>query len=141
MRASRSHARPRDHLGSALPAHASHAAPTVAVRSAPELFAQMVEKCATHVYIEKPGATSAATLKSMRQLAAERDVSVVVGYNKNVAAYVRDGLARVRECVAAGEAMPQITLEHCNEFTPGPELHAFMRGPGGEGMLHNMCCH
>ena len=24
---------------------------------------------------------------------------------------------------------------------PGEGLVAFMRGPGGEGMLHNMCCH
>jgi len=54
---------------------------------------------------------------------------------------VRDGLTAARRAVAAGEPVPRVTLEHCNEFEPGEPLRAFMRGPGGEGMLHNMCCH
>lgn len=108
---------------------------------AAKLFVQMVEKGATHVYIEKPGAENATQLKTMRERAAAHGVEVVVGYNKNVATYVRDGLTRIRRCITAGEPLPCITLEHCNEFAPGPELHGFMRGPGGEGMLHNMCCH
>jgi predicted dehydrogenase len=36
----------------------------------------------THVYLEKPGAENAAQLSSMRELAAERGVAVVIGYNK-----------------------------------------------------------
>ncbi|KAL1526253.1 hypothetical protein AB1Y20_014973 [Prymnesium parvum] len=108
---------------------------------APRLFTQLVEKGATHIYIEKPGAENAAQLAAMRELAARRDVRVVVGYNKNVAKYVRDGLARMRKVVGAGEPAPQVTLEHCNEFAPGAELLSFLRGPGAEGMLHNMCCH
>ena len=37
--------------------------------------------------------------------------------------------------------LPEVTLEHCNDFPAGAELEDFLRGPGGEVMLHNMCCH
>ena len=56
---------------------------------APDLFAASLDKGATHVYIEKPGADNAEQLKAMAELAARERVEVVVGYNKNVAAYVR----------------------------------------------------
>ena len=108
------------------------------------LFVAAIAKGATHVYMEKPGATSAEQLSEMRDLAAEQGVAVVVGYNKNVAEYSRDALAALRKASGAGAdggRQPRVTLEHCNEFTPGEGLVAFMRGPGGEGMLHNMCCH
>ena len=106
---------------------------------APRLFSSAIAKGATHVYLEKPGATSAAELGSMRDLAAKNIVEVVVGYNKNVAKYSRNALAVLRESDKASR--PSVTLEHCNEFEPGEGLKEFMRGPGGEGMLHNMCCH
>jgi predicted dehydrogenase len=105
---------------------------------APGLFAAAIEKGATHVYIEKPGAESAEKLIALRELAAEHSVEVVVGYNKNVATYTRDALAALRKCQ---DALPTVTLEHCNDFAPGEPLADFLRGPGGEGMLHNMCCH
>lgn len=108
---------------------------------APALFADVVAKGATHVYVEKPGAENAEQLAGMRDLAKRHDVAVVVGYNKNVAKYTRAGLAALRECAGTGGALPEVTLQHCNEFKPGPELVAFMSGPGAEGMLHNMCCH
>ena len=106
---------------------------------APRLFSSAIAKGATHVYLEKPGATSAAELGSMRELAAKNNVEVVVGYNKNVAMYSRNALAVLR--VSDKASRPSVTLEHCNEFEPGEGLKEFMRGPGGEGMLHNMSCH
>ena len=111
---------------------------------APTLFAAALEKGATHIYVEKPGAESAVALMKMREQASSRGVAVVVGYNKNVAKYACDALAELeaaggRGAVAA--APPLVALEHCNDFSPGDGLVEFLRGPGGEGMLHNMCCH
>ena len=109
---------------------------------AKRLFEAAIAKGATHVYLEKPGATSAAELSAMRDLAAAKGVAVVVGYNKNVAEYSRDALTVLRKTAPKdGTAEQEVTLEHCNDFSPGEELVAFMRGPGGEGCLHNMCCH
>ena len=107
---------------------------------APKLFSQLVAKGVTHVYLEKPGAENATQLKLMQKLAAQHSVAVVVGYNKNVARYVRQGLEHLRGRTE-GAVAPRVTLQHCNEFSPGAELIEFMTGPGGEGMLHNMCCH
>ena len=123
---------------------------------AKRLFEAAIAKGATHVYLEKPGAATAEELSAMRDLAAAKGVAVVVGYNKNVSEYARDALALLRKTASTlqggsttdgatlqgGSTTEQaITLEHCNDFRPGEELVAFMRGPGGEGMLHNMCCH
>ena len=108
---------------------------------APRLFAAAIERGASHVYIEKPGAETAADLETMQQLADAKGVQVVVGYNKNVAAYAREACAVLRERQDGDGPLPQVTLEHCNAFAPGDELNDFLRGPGGEGMLHNMCCH
>jgi predicted dehydrogenase len=107
---------------------------------AKRLFMEALEAGATHIYIEKPAGESAAQLREMKAAADARNVSVVVGYNKNVAAYTRDALAALL-AVGEGAPLPRVTLMHCNEFMPGEPLLAFLRGPGGEGMLHNMCCH
>jgi len=108
---------------------------------APALFADVLAAGATHVYLEKPGATNADTLDALRADAERRGVGVVVGYNKNVAKYARLALAELRGRAAAGRPSPRVVLQHCNDFEEGEPLAAFLRGPGGEGMLHNMCCH
>jgi len=108
---------------------------------APRLFLEALSRGATHVYIEKPGGESAAQLCSMRDAAAERGVEVIVGYNKNVAEYTRNAVAALQSRQASGLTPPRVVLEHCNEFEPGEPLLSFLRGPGAEGMLHNMCCH
>jgi len=105
---------------------------------APELFASIVAKGATHVYIEKPGAQSAVQLEEMIKLATRQKVAVVVGYNKNVARYTLDCAAAIQRHQGIA---PTVTLQHCNAFKPGKELLDFMCGPGREGMVHNMCCH
>lgn len=108
---------------------------------APRLFEESIGKGATHIYIEKPGGENAAQLRKMRALADKRGVAVIVGYNKNVAEYSRDAVAELRRVVDAAAPLPKVVLEHCNDFAPGEPLLDFLRGPGGEGMLHNMCCH
>ena len=108
---------------------------------APKLFADVLAAGATHVYLEKPGATDADTLDALRADAERRGVGVVVGYNKNVAKYARLALAELRGRAVAGRPTPRVVLQHCNDFEEGEPLAAFLRGPGGEGMLHNMCCH
>ena len=108
---------------------------------APKLFADVLAAGATHVYLEKPGATDADTLDELRADAERRGVGVVVGYNKNVAKYARLALAELRGRAAAGRPSPRVVLQHCNDFEEGEPLADFLRGPGGEGMLHNMCCH
>lgn len=105
---------------------------------APARFSEVLELGVSHIYLEKPGAASAAALREMAATAASRAVPVLVGYNKNVSGYMRqagDWLA------ARPAASPRIVLEHFNDFAPGEELRQFLRGPGSEGMLHNMLCH
>eukprot|EP00747_Dinoflagellata_sp_TGD_P056369 gnl/TRDRNA2_/TRDRNA2_150052_c1_seq3.p1 gnl/TRDRNA2_/TRDRNA2_150052_c1~~gnl/TRDRNA2_/TRDRNA2_150052_c1_seq3.p1 ORF type:complete len:426 (-),score=79.63 gnl/TRDRNA2_/TRDRNA2_150052_c1_seq3:56-1279(-) len=103
-------------------------------------FEAMILKGVTHVYLEKPGAETTAQLNSMREVAASKGVSVLMGYNKNAAQYSRDGLAEFQRRKASLGIGPLVTLQHCNAISPD-ELKAFMLGPGGEGMVHNMCCH
>ena len=108
---------------------------------APGSFDELVAKGVSHIYLEKPGATSAARLEAMRQTAANAGVPVLVGYNKNVAQYSREALESLAARRAAGRPAPVVTLEHCNAFLPGKELVDFVSGAGAEGMLHNMGCH
>ena len=108
---------------------------------APGSFDELVAKGVSHIYLEKPGATSAARLETMSQTAAKAGVPVLVGYNKNVAQYSREALESLAARRAAGLPAPVVTLEHCNAFLPGKELVDFVSGAGAEGMLHNMGCH
>ena len=105
---------------------------------APRLFDEALKWGATHIYVEKPGGESAAQLRTMRDAAEERLVPVIVGYNKNVADYAQHAITALK---GYGPTLPKVTLQHCNDFEPGEPLVTFLKGPGGEGMLHNMCCH
>ena len=108
---------------------------------APGCFDELVAKGVSHIYLEKPGATSAVRLEAMSQAAARAGVPVLVGYNKNVAQYSREALESLAARRVAGQPVPLVTLEHCNAFLPGKELIDFVSGAGAEGMLHNMGCH
>ena len=57
---------------------------------APSIFDALCEKGVTHIYLEKPGADSAARLEAMRLKAKAHGVAVLVGYNKNVAQYMTE---------------------------------------------------
>jgi len=127
----------------AVPSDGSPVLALVAGRTcdAPSIFDALCAKGVTHIYLEKPGADSAARLEAMRQKAKEHGVAVLVGYNKNVAQYMSEALAALAARDWMAQPAPLVTLEHCNAFKPGPELVEFLGGPGGEGMLHNMACH
>ena len=100
----------------------------------PKLFRQCIEKRVTHIYLEKPGASSAGELETMRQQAATARVQVYLGYNKNVTKYVL--LARE---VAARLPGAEVTFIHNNAFT-GEELpECFSRNR--EGIIKNMIVH
>ena len=123
----------------ALPAGPVLAVIAARTSDAPALFQGVVAKGVSHVYLEKPGATSAAALGEMVALAKSKAVNVIVGYNKNVAKYMAEAVA----VLSSGDGPPrlaEVTLEHSNDFT-AEDLPAFMQGPGGEGMVHNMMCH
>jgi len=107
---------------------------------APELFRGVCDRGASHVYLEKPGADSAAELEALKVFAEDRGVTAVVGYNKNVSDYVQGALAELQRLAAEGEAA-QVSLEHNNAFGGDEELLSFVQGPGAEGLVHNMCCH
>eukprot|EP00450_Noctiluca_scintillans_P030030 CAMPEP_0194545958 /NCGR_PEP_ID=MMETSP0253-20130528/89953_1 /TAXON_ID=2966 /ORGANISM="Noctiluca scintillans" /LENGTH=386 /DNA_ID=CAMNT_0039393005 /DNA_START=42 /DNA_END=1199 /DNA_ORIENTATION=+ len=105
---------------------------------APKLFRGMCERGVSHIYLEKPGAESAADLEDLALLAREQGVAVVVGYNKNVSDYVQGALAQLE---GMEDMSPTVVLEHNNAFDTDEDLLSFVRGPGAEGLVHNMCCH
>jgi predicted dehydrogenase len=116
----------------------------------PDVACQVMAKGFSHVYLEKPGASS---MKGLQQILAEaeaRGVVVNLGYNKNVSSYVDGALSHLRRCqipTSDGSFDPsslRVVLEHNNSF-PLPqddtELLDFIRGAGSEGIVHNMMCH
>lgn len=109
-------------------------------QDAPKLFCAACERGASHVYLEKPGAESAAELEELQAFAEERGVATVVGYNKNVSDYVQSALAELERLAADGESV-RVSLEHNNAFKGDEDLLAFVTGPGKEGLVHNMSCH
>jgi len=104
-------------------------------------FQAACAKGASFALLEKPGAETADQLSAMLQMAREQGVQTVMGYNKNVSEHMHAALSELVSLRKASTELPLVTLEHANLFAPGPELMEFIRGPGGEGMLHNMCCH
>jgi len=99
----------------------------------PGLFKDCVNIGCTHIFLEKPGAPTTAMLQECLDLANSRGVEVMMGYNKNVAAYVKKALA---ESEKTGEP---ILFLHQNGYTKETLAECFVRN--GEGMLRNMACH
>jgi len=97
----------------------------------PSLFAQMVSKCHT-IYLEKPGAPSVEELVQMRDMAEAANVSVYMGFNKNVAKY------STKTMEYAGDR-GQITFVHNNNYQLADLPECFERN--AEGMLKNMAIH
>ena len=100
----------------------------------PLLFKECVEKKASAIYLEKPGATRVAELEAMRRLAAEAGVLVYMGYNKNVTQYVSSALEFEARTPGA-----EVTLIHHNAFKREELEECFSRNR--EGMLKNMLVH
>lgn len=77
----------------------------------PLLFKQCIEKGASVIYLEKPGAPSVKELEEMKSLADSKGVKVYMGYNKNVTSYVQNALA-------FSETVPNSTIlfQHNNSY-------------------------
>lgn len=101
----------------------------------PRLFRQLVDQGFSHVYLEKPGATTAAELEEMAVHARSRGVAVFMGYNRNFSKYVR----RAHEFfVTAPDATLTLARLDCFD-TPESLDECFERN--AEGMMKNMMCH
>lgn len=100
----------------------------------PKLFQQCVAKGAKCIFLEKPGAPSVEQLIEMKTLAAENDVKVYLGYNKNVTPYVQKALALSKTVPHA-----HVFFCHNNSYSKKDLTEVFSRNP--EGMLKNMAIH
>lgn len=100
----------------------------------PRFFNECVDKGATHIYLEKPGAPSVAELQAMRDAAVERGVGVFVGFNKNVSKYVSEALS----CYNSTPGATVIAI-HNNAYTAADLPECFERN--SEGLLKNMAIH
>ncbi len=103
---------------------------------APTLFKAAVEKGATHIYLEKPGAQNICELREMMELAERAGVAVILGYQKTVSDYVKQAYEASREWRSN---VVNLRFEHHNPYPPEEIERVFRANP--EGMLLNQCCH
>ena len=102
----------------------------------PRLLKEAIEVagCST-IYLEKPGAPTVQELADMRDYAASKNVTVLMGYNKNVCKFVR----KAREYQA--EHGGHITFVSNNAYENTPESLGECFERNREGMLKNMAIH
>ena len=114
----------------------------VRTRDAADALRQLCEKGVTHVYLEKPGAESAAQLAAIRDVTEAHGVQVTMGFNKNVSDYVQRSLSAAAArppATAAAEGGAAVTLLQMNDYKPEELDECFERN--SEGMLRNMAIH
>lgn len=100
----------------------------------PKLFTQCVQKGATCIYLEKPGAPSVKELEDMKSLADKSNVKVYLGYNKNVTPYVTKALDLAKTIDNS-----HVLFCHNNSYEKNELPECFTRN--SEGMLKNMVIH
>lgn len=102
----------------------------------PRLLKEVIAKGCSHIYLEKPGATTVGELEEMVAYAASRNVKVFMGYNKNVTSYVQKARA-----YAAKNSGAVTTFTHNNAYKDTEEALAECFERNAEGMLKNMLIH
>lgn len=102
----------------------------------PRLLTEAIAKGCKCVYLEKPGAPTVAELEAMAKESEEAGVEVLMGYNKNVAKYVR----KTRE-YAANVPGSHVTFVTNNAYENTPESLGECFERNAEGMLKNMAIH
>jgi len=117
--------------------------PSIAVVSTrtpdmPDAVNAIIDKGFSHIYLEKPGASDTASLENMHKKASASGVEIMMGYNKNVAEYVRSAMDERKAVIDAG-LNPFICFEHSNAFTQETLPDCLRKN--SEGMLRNMACH
>lgn len=104
----------------------------------PKLFRAAIDKGFKSIILEKPGAPTAVELRSMSQLAKEKQVRVFMGFNRNFSAYVKDLALNTPK--NADPATLHVTLGRRDIFNTEESLdECFERN--AEGLLANMLCH
>lgn len=102
----------------------------------PRLLSQAIAHGCKCVYLEKPGAPTVKELEAMAEESKKAGVEVLMGYNKNVAKYVRK--AREFAATVPGSHVTFVT-NNAYENTPESLGECFERN--SEGMLKNMAIH
>ncbi|GMH58474.1 hypothetical protein TrST_g1022 [Triparma strigata] len=101
----------------------------------PALLTSSIAAGCNTIYLEKPGAPTVAELQSMKQEAAANNVTVLMGYNKNVCKYV----SKVRDFASKNEGLVTFVSNNAYENTKESLGECFERN--SEGMLKNMAIH
>jgi predicted dehydrogenase len=102
----------------------------------PRLMSEAIEAGCSTIYLEKPGAPTVAELEAMKKEAADKNVTVLMGYNKNVCKYV----SRTRDFAAKTED-GHVTFVSNNTYEPTAESLGECFERNAEGMLKNMAIH
>merc|ERR1740121_1020375 len=102
----------------------------------PRLLVEAIDANCNVIYLEKPGAPSVKELETMQTQAKDANVTVLMGYNKNVCKFV----TKTRD-FAATQPNSLITFVSNNAYknTPASLGECFERNC--EGMLKNMAIH
>lgn len=101
----------------------------------PKFLSECIQASCSCIYLEKPGAPTVAELETMRDEAKAANVSVFMGYNKNVCKFVR----KAREYQEANGGTITFVSNNPYENTPESLGECFERNR--EGMLKNMAIH
>ncbi|MCO1334405.1 iron-containing alcohol dehydrogenase [Microbulbifer sp. OS29] len=101
-----------------------------------KIFEAVAEKEYKNIYLEKPGEDSLDKLQAMVQIADEKNLRVVVGYQKHISSYVKKA-----EKITAGWKLKtrSVSFVHHNPHSEDNLENIFRQNT--EGMLLNQCCH
>lgn len=109
---------------------------SIRTQSSLHFFESVVAKGYRNIYLEKPGADSLEKLQAMERIADEKQVKVVVGYQKHIASYVK----KVEKLDQKWKLKSRsVGFVHHNPH-PESNLESVFR-QNAEGMLLNQCCH
>lgn len=102
----------------------------------PRLMSEAITAGCSTIYLEKPGAPTVAELEAMKKEGEDRNVTVLMGYNKNVCKYV----SKTRD-YAASVDNGHVTFVSNNTYEPTAESLGECFERNAEGMLKNMAIH
>jgi len=102
----------------------------------PRLLGESIAAGCSVIYLEKPGAPTVTELKAMKKEAADANVTISMGYNKNVCKYVRNA-----QEFAASAPGSHVTFVSNNTYKPTAADLGECFERNAEGMLKNMAIH
>merc|ERR1719183_3323086 len=102
----------------------------------PRILGEAIKHGCTTIYLEKPGAPTVALLEAMKEEASSQDVTVLMGYNKNVCKYVTKG-----RDFSAEHPEGHVTFVSNNTYENNAESLGECFERNAEGMLKNMAIH